>query len=162
MAAVLAAGALYRSIAGLRGTFTAGLWTAAVSMAISAAVVPLDAALKSVTGLEIPSMAPSSTHPCAAPKRASPSPPMVSRDLADTLAERYPDAPETVEYHEQLRTIADYTKTAQWHSCRESCRESMLPNFALKDQDGGAGAPPAALALRPAAAASAARRGVPT
>lgn len=87
---------------------------------------------------------------------------MVSRDLADTLAERYPDAPETVEYHEQLRTIADYTKTAQWHSCRESCRESMLPNFALKDQDGGAGAPPAALALRPAAAASAARPGVPT
>lgn len=50
VAAVLAAGALYRSIAGLRGTFTAGLWTAAVSMAISAAVVPLDAALKSVTG----------------------------------------------------------------------------------------------------------------
>lgn len=52
VAAVLAAGALYRSIAGLRGTFTAGLWTAAASMAISAAVVPLDAALKSVTGLD--------------------------------------------------------------------------------------------------------------
>lgn len=52
VAAVLAAGALYRSVAGLRGTFTAGLWTAAVSMAISAAVVPLDAALKSVTGLD--------------------------------------------------------------------------------------------------------------
>ncbi|MFA4085281.1 hypothetical protein ONA92_26665 [Mycobacteroides salmoniphilum] len=52
VAAVLLAGALYRSIAGLRGTFTAGLWTAAVSMAISAAVVPLDAALKSVTGLD--------------------------------------------------------------------------------------------------------------
>lgn len=52
VAAVLAAGALYRSIAGLRGTFTAGLWTAAVSMAISAAVVPLDQALKSVTGLD--------------------------------------------------------------------------------------------------------------
>ncbi|MBN7438816.1 hypothetical protein IUS38_24855 [Mycobacteroides abscessus subsp. abscessus] len=52
VAAVLAAGALYRSVAGLRGTFTAGLWTAAVSMGISAAVVPLDAALKSVTGLD--------------------------------------------------------------------------------------------------------------
>lgn len=52
VAAVLAAGALYRSITGLRGTFTAGLWTAAASMAVSAAVVPLDAALKSVTGLD--------------------------------------------------------------------------------------------------------------
>ncbi|SKS82082.1 Uncharacterised protein [Mycobacteroides abscessus subsp. massiliense] len=52
VAAVLAAGALYRTLARLRGTFTAGLWTAAVSMAISAAVVPLDAALKSLTGLD--------------------------------------------------------------------------------------------------------------
>ncbi|KPG25855.1 hypothetical protein [Mycobacteroides immunogenum] len=52
VAAVLAAGALYRSISGLRGTFTAGLWVASVSMAISAAVIPLDAALKSVTGLD--------------------------------------------------------------------------------------------------------------
>lgn len=52
VAAVLAAGALYRTLAGRRGAFTAGLWTAAVSMAISAAVVPLDATLKSLTGLD--------------------------------------------------------------------------------------------------------------
>ncbi|SIE35929.1 Uncharacterised protein [Mycobacteroides abscessus subsp. abscessus] len=52
VAAVLVAGALYRIITGLRDTFTAGFWTAAVSMGISAAVIPLDAALKSVTGLD--------------------------------------------------------------------------------------------------------------
>lgn len=52
VAAVLAAGALYRSITGLRGTCTAGLWTASAAMAISAAVGPLDTVLKSVTGLD--------------------------------------------------------------------------------------------------------------
>lgn len=49
----------------------------------------------------------------ATPRKSIPSLLMVSRDLADTLAERYPDAPETLEYHEQLRTIAESTRTAQ-------------------------------------------------
>jgi hypothetical protein len=32
--------------------------------------------------------------------------------VADTFAERYPDTPETVEYHEQLRAIVESTNTA--------------------------------------------------
>ncbi|OHU47347.1 hypothetical protein BKG82_27235 [Mycobacteroides chelonae] len=52
VAIVLAASALYRTLAGRREALTAGLWTAAVGMAVSALVVPLDAALKSLTGLD--------------------------------------------------------------------------------------------------------------
>jgi hypothetical protein len=52
VALVLAASAFYRTVSGKRETLTAGLWTAAFGMAISALVVPLDTALKSSTGLD--------------------------------------------------------------------------------------------------------------
>ena len=52
VALVLAASAFYRTISGKREALTAGLWTAAFGMAISALVVPLDSALKSITGLD--------------------------------------------------------------------------------------------------------------
>lgn len=52
VATVLAGSAFYRTLAGRREALTAGLWAAAIGMAISAAVVPLDAALKSATGLD--------------------------------------------------------------------------------------------------------------
>jgi hypothetical protein len=51
-ALILAASALYRTISGRREALTAGLWTAAFAMGIGALVVPLDAALKSITGLD--------------------------------------------------------------------------------------------------------------
>jgi hypothetical protein len=52
VAVVLAASAFYRTISGKRENLTAGLWVAAFGMAISALVVPLDTALKSITGLD--------------------------------------------------------------------------------------------------------------
>jgi hypothetical protein len=52
VALVLAASAIYRTISGKRETLTAGLWTAAIGMVISAMVVPLDAASKGITGLD--------------------------------------------------------------------------------------------------------------
>jgi hypothetical protein len=51
VALVLAASACYRTITGKREALTAGLWTAAFAMAVGALVVPLDAALNSITGL---------------------------------------------------------------------------------------------------------------
>jgi hypothetical protein len=51
-ALVLAASALYRTVTGKHEAFTAGLWTAAFSFPIGALVVPLDAALKNITGLD--------------------------------------------------------------------------------------------------------------
>lgn len=51
-ALVLAASACYRTIAGRREALTAGLWTAAFAMVVGALVVPLDAALNSITGLD--------------------------------------------------------------------------------------------------------------
>jgi hypothetical protein len=48
----LVASSCYRTIAGKRDPITAGLWTAAFAMGIAALIVPLDAALKSVTGLD--------------------------------------------------------------------------------------------------------------
>jgi hypothetical protein len=52
VALILAASASYRTISGKRETLAAGLWTAAAGMAISALVVPLDRALKGITGLD--------------------------------------------------------------------------------------------------------------
>jgi hypothetical protein len=52
IAVVLAASACYRTITGKREALTAGLWTAAFAMAAGALVVPLDAALHSITGLD--------------------------------------------------------------------------------------------------------------
>jgi hypothetical protein len=52
VALVLAASGLYRVIAGKRESLTVGLWAAAIGMAISASVVPLDTALKGITGLD--------------------------------------------------------------------------------------------------------------
>lgn len=52
VAIVLAASAIYRTVAGKREALTAGLWTAAAGMAVSSLVVPLDAALKTLTGLD--------------------------------------------------------------------------------------------------------------
>ncbi|WP_074246074.1 hypothetical protein [Mycobacteroides abscessus] len=79
---------------------------------------------------------------------------MVSRDLADTLAERYPDAPETVEYHEQLRTHRriheDGSVTFDAAEFRSKGSRRRRWRAARRTR------------LRPAAAASAARRGVPT
>jgi hypothetical protein len=52
-AVVLAASALYRTLIGKRGAFlTAGLWTAALATVIGAVRVPLDTALKGLTGLD--------------------------------------------------------------------------------------------------------------
>jgi hypothetical protein len=51
VALVLVASAFYRTTAGKREAFTYGLWTAAFAMAVGALVVPLDAALNSITGL---------------------------------------------------------------------------------------------------------------
>jgi hypothetical protein len=51
-ALVLAVSAFYRTISGKRENLTAGLWVAAFGLAISAPVVTVDAALKSVTGLD--------------------------------------------------------------------------------------------------------------
>jgi hypothetical protein len=48
----LVVSSFYRTIAGKRDNLTAGLWAAAFAMGIAALVVPLDAALKSVTGLD--------------------------------------------------------------------------------------------------------------
>jgi hypothetical protein len=52
MALVLAASAYYRTITGKREALTAGLWTATFATAVGALVVPLDAALNSITGLD--------------------------------------------------------------------------------------------------------------
>jgi hypothetical protein len=52
IALVLAASAFYRTTAGKREALTYGLWTAALAMAVGALVVPLDAALNSITGLD--------------------------------------------------------------------------------------------------------------
>jgi hypothetical protein len=52
VAFVLAASAFYRTMLGKRESLTAGLWTAAFGLAISAPVVMVDAALESVTGLD--------------------------------------------------------------------------------------------------------------
>jgi hypothetical protein len=52
LALVLAASACYRTIAGKREALTVGLWTAALAMGAQALVGPLDAALKSITGLD--------------------------------------------------------------------------------------------------------------
>jgi hypothetical protein len=49
---IVAGSALYRTAVGKREALTAGLWTAALAGAISTFVVPLDAALKSITGLD--------------------------------------------------------------------------------------------------------------
>jgi hypothetical protein len=51
-ALVLTASALYRTIAGKREALTAGLWAAALSMAIGAFPIWPDAALKSITGFD--------------------------------------------------------------------------------------------------------------
>jgi hypothetical protein len=52
IALVLAASAFYRTISGKREALTAGLWTAAFGLGISAPVVTVDAALNSITGLD--------------------------------------------------------------------------------------------------------------
>jgi hypothetical protein len=52
VALVLAASATYRTITGKRENLTAGLWTAAFGLAISAPVVTIDATLKSIIGLD--------------------------------------------------------------------------------------------------------------
>jgi hypothetical protein len=49
---VLAGSALYRTAVGKHETLTSGLWTATIGMAIGALVVPLDTALKNITGLD--------------------------------------------------------------------------------------------------------------
>ena len=51
-ALVLAASGFYRTIFGKHEALTAGLWTAAFGLAIGAMVVPIDRALKGITGLD--------------------------------------------------------------------------------------------------------------